>query len=119
MFSAQPKGMRRKKGDDMRTRRRRWLAIAAASLCLVAAPMAGVAQADPAPTCVVATVHEDDSPDWASVTNRCSTAPRVKMVIAFESDSPCTQLNSPEQGGQVGFLWHWADWGRFDGVESC
>jgi hypothetical protein len=97
-------------------RLRRLLISAAAGLCLIAAPMAGAAHAfTPAPSCVEQDIFEEDSPDWGFLYNACSTTQRVKMIIAFEGDSPCWTL-AP---GQYSDEWYWADWGSFDGVALC
>jgi hypothetical protein len=102
----------------MRFGKRRALVLAAASACLLALPFVGVAQATPAPSCVQVNVHEEDSPDWASVSNHCSTAQRVKVVIEGDFDSACTYLHVLGEG-QSGFTYPWYDWGSFDGLELC
>jgi hypothetical protein len=103
----------------MKTRTKRILLLATAAVGLSLAPLAGVASADPAPTCVEASVHEDDSPDWAIAGNYCDSAQRVKILVAFGPDSACVTLVGQGEEGQVSTYHEWPDFGRFDGVVSC
>ncbi|WP_433696824.1 hypothetical protein [Nocardiopsis sp. CA-288880] len=74
------------------------------------APQAAVA----VPDCVETDLDDDGITDELTVTNTCSSSVRVKVVLAYMTDIPCTTIRS---GRSVS--WSWGYPGRFDGLVDC
>jgi hypothetical protein len=67
-----------------------------------------------APSCVQTFLRDEGYWDSLTVTNRCRTTQRVKVVLAYARDSACTSI-LPNY--YVVFRWGYP--GRFDRLESC
>ena len=63
------------------------------------------------PRCVEG--HESHG-DTVTVSNKCNTAQRVKVLVAFGPDSACTNVAAYRS-----FKYSYPSFGRFDGLQRC
>lgn len=63
------------------------------------------------PSCVSG--HESHG-DTVTVRNNCTTAQRVKVLVAFGPDSACTNI-----AARSSFKHSYPSFGRFDGLQRC
>ncbi|MFE3455994.1 hypothetical protein ACFXKD_00500 [Nocardiopsis aegyptia] len=99
------------------------ISITAASALAVAGLLAWSAPAAAAPVpqaaasvpgCVETDLDDSGFTDELTVTNTCLYSVRVKVVLAYMSDTPCDTIRS---GRSV--TWTWGYPGRFDGLADC
>jgi hypothetical protein len=87
--------------------------LASAKVAAPVAAKAALAAKAPAPICVVPTVHRHWNINHVHLRNDCSYTVRVKVLIAFGSDSACEVLVPTET------FRHSHLTGRFDGLVNC
>jgi hypothetical protein len=93
----------------------RLAAIGTATASLSVAGMIPPAHASASvPTCIKVSINKGIITQTATVTNRCSTTYRVKVIWAYAPDSPCVQLPR-----NYYFKSTAAITARFDGLKSC
>lgn len=96
------------------------IGVLSAGLVLTAVPAAAApsiqatSAAASVANCVKTQLNDDGYTDHLTVTNRCSSGQRVKVVIANGSDFACEFYN-PDTARK----YQWAYPGRFDGLKSC
>ncbi|MFC9084931.1 hypothetical protein [Nocardiopsis dassonvillei] len=91
--------------------------LAAAGLLAWSAPAAAAPVSQVAasvPSCVETDLDDSGFTDELTVTNTCFYSVRVKVVLAYMSDTPCDTIRS---GRSV--TWSWGYPGRFDGLAEC
>ena len=86
----------------------------ASAFGLDATLLSAPASASVPPSCVTTSLFDGSTYDRVTVTNRCSTGRRVKVVWAYDTDSPCYYL-SP--GGGFSSLRYYPI--RFAGLQNC
>ncbi|MGW8529118.1 hypothetical protein [Nocardiopsis sp. NPDC055824] len=92
-------------------------ALAAAGLLVWSTPAAAEAAPQTAaavPDCVETDLDDSGWRDTLAVTNDCSSSVRVKVVLAYATDLPCTTIPS---GYTQNYSWGYP--GRFDGLVDC
>lgn len=70
--------------------------------------------AAPPPPCVSSALDDSGFTDELIVFNRCGTNQRIKVVLAFHTDKPCTTVAADTTKS---FSWNYP--GRFDRLEKC
>jgi hypothetical protein len=66
------------------------------------------------PNCVITRLDDSGFFDYLTVTNKCKTAKRIKVMLANRRDFQCLYY-----ARGVSYEYRWRYPGRFDGLKSC